>query len=51
MKRLVTLTKEKEEMLNAMMIEDCETDEPTASYIARMISKEWKRRQDNKTNN
>lgn len=47
-KRLVTLTKEKEEMLNAMMVEDCEIDEPISSYIARMVSKEWKRRQDEK---
>lgn len=45
---LITLTKEKEEMVRKLMEEDMESDEPLAGYISRLINKEAKRREEEK---
>lgn len=48
-KRLIlSLTEEKQRWLEEMRIEDYETEEPMASYIVRMITREKKRRDEEK---
>lgn len=45
---LITLSKEREEIVRELMREDMEESEPLAGYISRLIVKEAKRRKDEK---
>lgn len=43
---LITLTEDRRAMLQTLMDEDFESGEPVSSYITRLISKEVRRRQE-----